>query len=106
MVDLVAITPVIPPGPICTGCPRAPPPGWPLSIAYGINASGQVVGVSAQRAFLWTPATPNAIEGTMTDLGFVGEARAINARGQVAGSMQVGGPFGGSDHAFLWTQIG
>ena len=58
--------------------------------AFGINASGQVVGYyeygdqSAHLAYLWNP------DGTRTDLpplipGTSSEAHAINARGHVVG---------------------
>lgn len=70
--------------------------------ALGINASGQVVGVSdrwavTSRAFLWS-------NGQMTDLGTLGgptsTARGINDAGQVVGEAE---PSGASSHAFLWT---
>jgi probable HAF family extracellular repeat protein len=48
-------------------------PGDVMSIAYGINSSGTVVGISyssagSTRAFLWTPTTLNGTSGTLTDL--------------------------------------
>lgn len=83
------------------------------SEALGINANGQVVGLSFTNsndihAFLWTPDQPGATTGTMTDLGNLGgtetysaaEAQGINNSGQVVGH-SVGAD--GSRHAFLWT---
>ena len=72
------------------------------SKAYGINATGQVVGVSSdlsgkKHAFLW--------DGSMRDLGVLPNATesfayAINDAGQVAGvSMNLGSL---SPRAFLW----
>ena len=71
--------------------PRGPLDGW----ANGINNSGQITGVlhvgTADRAFLWTPATPNGASGTYVDLGGVpttsdaNSAWAVNAYGQVSG---------------------
>jgi len=61
--------------------------------AYGMNNSGQVVGYSADRAFLWTPATSNASVGSLVDLGGLpvagtpgNSAVGINDRGQVVGN--------------------
>jgi probable HAF family extracellular repeat protein len=62
------------------------------SDARGINARGQVVGISANRAFVWE-------RGVMTDLG-VGVAFAINATGDIVGSRDT---FQGS-RATLWTR--
>ncbi|MFA7237611.1 MAG: DUF3466 family protein [Phycisphaeraceae bacterium] len=66
--------------------------GGPYSVAYDINNSGQVVGMSRNapvdawdRAFLWT-------NGAMTNLGTLGgsegtsEAYAINNNGQIVGN--------------------
>src|SRR5436309_1733969 len=77
--------------------------GGPVSIAYGINDVGQIIGTSAtasgtSHAFLWS-------NGTMADLGSLGSAgpsdgRGINNRGQV-----VGGTVDANNsqyHAFLW----
>ena len=63
--------------------------GGNVSAAYGINAMGQVVGMSnttfngGDHAFLWTPSTPNGTTGTMIDLGLAGTPQAINNYGQV-----------------------
>ena len=77
--------------------------------SYGVevNDVGQVAGTSGgtveNRAFLWTPATPNGSTGSMIDLGRLdGASRtfatAINASGQVVGASEVGG----NDRAFMW----
>lgn len=81
------------------------------SVAFGINGSGQIVGYAptndldqTQRAFLWTPRTPNGTSGTMQNLdllgspGFGSVGMAVNATGQVVGSYGGGGP-----QAFLYT---
>jgi probable HAF family extracellular repeat protein len=65
--------------------------------AYGINSSGQVVGDSGDRAFLYT-------NGTTTDLGTLGGSHSyaygINDKGQVVGSSTT---ISGSQHAFLYS---
>jgi len=75
--------------------------GGASSVAYGINASGSVVGRSATRAgyphaFLWQG-------GTMTDLAplsvLTSTATAINATGQVAGYASI---TDSAEHAFTW----
>ena len=78
--------------------------GGTYSIAYGINASGQVVGDSqiagntAQHATLWNGTTA-------TDLGTLGGtqsiATGINASGQVAGYSYTAGNT--ATHATLWN---
>lgn len=78
--------------------------GGSYSFAFGINAGGDAVGVSAtstgqERAFLWK-------NGTMTDLGTLegGEssgARGINGSGDVVGTS---GTAEGQSHAVLWRQ--
>jgi probable HAF family extracellular repeat protein len=77
--------------------------GGNLSVAYGINASGQVVGYSyttsnaSRLAFLYT-------NGQMQDLGSLGgwsDARGINASGQVVGWSSLAG--NAPQHAFLYT---
>jgi probable HAF family extracellular repeat protein len=79
------------------------------STGFGINATGQVTGLfspteESNHAFLWTPATPNGIDGTTHDLGTLGGTTswgfAINARGQVVGRASTEDE---SLHAFLWT---
>jgi probable HAF family extracellular repeat protein len=84
-------------------------PGGSVSEAYGINASGQVVGWSDtgrddQAAFLWMPTRPNASSGSMTRIrpltgGSDNVAVGINDSGQIVGSSST--PDG--DHAFLST---
>jgi probable HAF family extracellular repeat protein len=73
--------------------------------AYGINASGEVVGQAnssagaPDQAFLWTQSAG------MIDLGNLGGAssvaNAINAAGQVTGQSDI---VGGFTHAFFWSQ--
>src|SRR5437764_608697 len=78
--------------------------GRNYSAAYGINASGKVVGWSSLsgdtvgHAALWSAGNSVNIQ----DLGTLGEtsvAYAINASGQVAGDYF---DAGGLSHAFLW----
>ena len=71
--------------------------------AFGINAAGHVVGAAPvndsyqdDRAFLWTPSTPDGTQGAMTNLGAlalspgsVSGGSAINALGEVVGSSDV-----------------
>jgi probable HAF family extracellular repeat protein len=67
------------------------------SPTVGINASGQVVGSTtdasgANRAFRWTPSSPNAATGVLTLLALpkgdtASDARSINRLGQVAGDV-------------------
>jgi probable HAF family extracellular repeat protein len=81
------------------------------SFGWDINASGQVAGYSdttddvATHAFLWKPAMPNGVSGTMHDLGSLGgtesEGSGINDSGQVTGSSLTNGDE--DYHAFLWT---
>jgi probable HAF family extracellular repeat protein len=66
-------------------------------IARGINASGQVVGVSGKHAFLYQ-------NGSMTDLGTLpggtsSDAYAINNAGVVVGNADAGP---GMEHAFVY----
>ncbi|HEX4415246.1 MAG TPA: PEP-CTERM sorting domain-containing protein [Lacipirellulaceae bacterium] len=74
------------------------------SQGLSINASGQVVGISAlgggdHHAFVWNPTAPNGTNGAMHDLGTLGgsfsAATSINASGQVVGAS--------NGHAFLWN---
>ncbi|MGB8010684.1 MAG: Ig-like domain repeat protein [Terriglobales bacterium] len=79
--------------------------GGDSSAAFGINASGQVVGQANSsaggpgQAFLWSKS------GGMIDLGNLGGAssvaNAINASGQVAGQSDLASAF---TSAFLWTK--
>lgn len=81
------------------------------SLAYGINASGQVVGVSAQLrqgsyAELYTHAT--LWSGSVTDLGTLGgdysSASAINDQGVIVGVSNA--HQGGYQHATIWDGNG
>jgi probable HAF family extracellular repeat protein len=79
------------------------------SLGSKVNDAGQVTGWSyaatGQRAFLWTPTTPNGSTGSMIDLGDLpggadqSEATGINGLGHVVGYSASTGDF----HAFLWT---
>jgi probable HAF family extracellular repeat protein len=81
--------------------------GGSNSCAYGINASGNVVGSSqtlgnsAQNAFLYL--FNGGVNSTMTGLGTLGGlnscAWAINDANHVVGYSQISG---GANHAFLW----
>jgi probable HAF family extracellular repeat protein len=70
--------------------------GTQFANATSINDSGQIVGTSANHAFLWE-------NGVMTDLGTLGgnlsAANAINDRGQIVGESTTSS---GEKHAFLW----
>jgi probable HAF family extracellular repeat protein len=95
--------------------------------AYGLNNTGQVVGSSVTNqyvrlydandrghtisykdylahGFLWSPTAPNAVDGSMTDLGApsggTSEADAINASGQIVGLSTT--TVLGFGHATLW----
>ena len=78
----------------------APPAGTPVGYPagpVGINASGQIAGLSASGPFRWIPASPNSTSGTLSLLpmpaGAVGAgAFALNDLGQVVGFAQYLGP--------------
>jgi probable HAF family extracellular repeat protein len=82
-----------------------------LSHGRGVNANGQVAGLSlingfeVSRAFLWTPTTPGGASSAMIDLGTLGGPSSsgfgINDNGQVTGSATT--PENASAYAFLWT---
>lgn len=79
------------------------------SVAYGINASGQIVGISylsssksaPYHATLWTNTTGNWI---LTDLGTLGDtnswAHGINVHGQIVGYANT---ISGAQHATIWN---
>ncbi len=75
------------------------------STATGINARGQVIGISSGQAYLWTPTSPNGTTGSAVSLGGVPNgvggslAYGVNTSGQVVG---IAGTTAGS-HASLWT---
>jgi probable HAF family extracellular repeat protein len=87
--------------------------GGSQSMPYKVNALGQTVGYSytagdaEQRAFLWTPFTPNTGPGTLKDLGTLGgadsQANDIDAWGNVVGHANL---VNGTKHAFLYTRCG
>ena len=86
---------------------------WPtatMSAAFGINASGQVVGNyvvngTVTKCFLWTPTTPNGTTGTAVTLSDLGGdfcvGNEINDVGQIAGSSTA--PASGPHHAIVWS---
>jgi probable HAF family extracellular repeat protein len=53
-------------------------PGATTSAAFGLNPAGEVVGMSGFRPFLW-------VQGSMKDLGGLGQAFAINRLHQIVG---------------------
>jgi probable HAF family extracellular repeat protein len=67
----------------------------PLTVAYGINDRGQVVGQANGHATLWQ-------DGRLIDLGALGGssvARGINNYGEVVGNSVT---LSGQTHALLW----
>ena len=80
--------------------------GGNASDAYAINDGGWAVGFAedlsgTRRAVVWDPTNNYDIIDLGGDPGgFPSEARAINAAGQVAGSLAQ--PGGASSHAFIW----
>jgi probable HAF family extracellular repeat protein len=84
-------------------------PGEEYASAYGINASGVVVGEAQigtdAHAFMWTPSRPNGAVGVMKDIGTLGgswsRANAINSAGDVVGVAEAAGP-DHFDFAFLY----
>jgi probable HAF family extracellular repeat protein len=87
--------------------------GGSQSVPYKSNALGQAAGYSytagdaEQKAFLWTPFTPNTGVGTLKDLGTLGgansQANDIDAWGNVVGHADL---VSGTKHAFLYTRCG
>jgi probable HAF family extracellular repeat protein len=89
-------------------------PGFTISVALAINASGQVVGSSSDaetanartHAVIWSPAGVPQDLGTLP-AGGNSSAAAINSLGQVVGSATVvAGPAGTPPHAVLWSPTG
>ena len=82
-------------------------PGGTWSYAYGLNASGQVVGES--RTSPASPFDPHAFlysDGTMTDLGILpggrfSHAYGVNSYGEVVGAATSYAQF--ADHAFFYS---
>src|SRR4051812_16843792 len=94
-------------------------PAHPLSQYYltdlgslnpiGLNSKGQVVrecyGSSGLHALLWSPITPNNINGSIVDLGELpggndySSGRSVNVVGQVVGQSNMSTGY----HAFLWS---
>ena len=68
------------------------------SIAYGINNSAQVVGVSGDFGFLWQSGSGMQDLGSLGGVGTI--AYGINSLGDVVGSSNT---IDGSTHAFFWT---
>ena len=89
---------------------QLPSPNY--SQAQAINAAGQVVGSYqvqsngewVRKCFLWTPDTPNATTGTLTNLPDLGGtfcvAADINSRGYVVGASTTSA---GAQHGFVWS---
>jgi probable HAF family extracellular repeat protein len=67
--------------------------------AYGINDSGQVVGIAGSAAFLYSGGQMIDLGSLAGSTGTIG-AYAINAGGQVVGGSDMSS---GLPHAFLWT---
>ena len=84
--------------------------GGASSQAFGVNALGDVVGISRTKAgishpFLWTPSSAHGTSGKMVDLGTLGgsgaNAYAVNDSGEVVGSSYLRG--NADFHAFLYS---
>jgi uncharacterized membrane protein len=82
------------------------------SFAFGVNDAGQVAGglgthLQINRAFVWTPSSPRASAGTLTDIGTLGGtgayATGINNTGWVVGGTS---DVSGAGRPFLWTAAG
>lgn len=78
-----------------------------LSIAYGINADGIVVGVTAVGGTGRAEHAARWVDGELVDLGTLGgdvsQATAINAAGVTVGSSSIAPGFGSVDHAVSWS---
>jgi probable HAF family extracellular repeat protein len=84
--------------------------GGSFAWGIGINATGQVAGLSAttdddaEHATLWNPSTPNGSTGTLHDLDTLGgtysQGTGINNSGQLTGYSDLTGDE--ESHAILW----
>jgi probable HAF family extracellular repeat protein len=88
-------------------------PGGSLASANGINAAGQVVGISDRsdrtiHAVIWSPTASGSFSaadlGTLPG-GSMSEAYAISPAGQVVGASDSGSS-NKSQHAVVWTTTG
>jgi probable HAF family extracellular repeat protein len=80
-----------------------------LSNPLGLNAKGQVVGESYNQiglnGFLWSPNSPNSVDGSIFDLGDLpggaisSSAKSVNSLGQITGR----GAATTGTRAFLWS---
>ena len=85
--------------------------GGGYSYAYGINASGQVVGNSYtsggyQHAFLYSNKTMTDLgtfSGTPSYTSYTSFANGININGQVVGQSTTNGAYTSASHAFLYS---
>ena len=70
--------------------------------ATALNNAGQIIGTGISTMtfdpFLWTPATPNGLTGTVQDFGAGSFANAVNASGLVVGNA---GTSSADDHPFV-----
>ncbi|HEY2159422.1 MAG TPA: PEP-CTERM sorting domain-containing protein [Isosphaeraceae bacterium] len=91
---------------VANGAPMTSVPslGSNFSFAFGINASGQVVGISGTDAFLYDSSTQTLTDLTTTNHvtlgGFTTQANAINDGGQIAGQARNSGS---TSQAFLYS---
>jgi len=84
------------------------PGGINKAAAFGINASGQVVGYSAtaagEVAFLWSPIARNGASGTMTSLGDLngGQTNSLGLKINASGSVTGYGHSEAGQRGFVW----